>query len=161
VYADEQGTTPPDVLPDDGAPGLRQRHKRPKKKPYFLDSADEAAWSSGVESSCPATPIAAQDDYFTMPYDADAEMSFEIGECMSKCADDDESAKCHSSILPQYAGQPAEGADGNRLSLMESVLDWVAPYCEMTRPDCNFDTVLARLLTEWYAVGASLLAVAA
>lgn len=45
-------------------------------------------------------------------------------------------------------------------SFMEAVLDTFTPYAEMSDPRCDLDEVLQRLLTEWYAVGSCLLAVA-
>lgn len=60
-------------------------------------------------------------------------------------------------MLPQHAGY---GEEGVPLSLMERILDRFAPYCEMTRRECDFGLVHRRLIAEWYTVAASLLGLA-
>ena len=125
-------------------------------KPYCVDSCDEDAGSSS-DSSCPATPPSQKD--FSYTYDADDGFSldatvYEDMECVA--------SPCVPSILPQYTveiSKPPE--DDRQLSLTESFVDLFAPYREMSHPQCDFNKVLGRLLTEWYAIGASLLATAA
>lgn len=150
---------PDDILPDSQLPTLRKRRKHRKLKPYIIDSCDEDAGSSS-DSSCPPTPPA-HDDYFSHSYDADQEVSYEVTEDGAKYTivrHQNTHEPCVPSILPQYAADKPE--DERELSLVEAFVDLFAPYREMSHPQCDYGKVLSRLLTEWYAIGASLLATA-
>ena len=147
---------PREVLNDFGSGVIRRRRRKEKLKPYCLDSCqeDEGSYS---DSSCPPTPPNER-DYLSYSYDADADTTFDSGVFPIIEGMDDQ---CMPNILPQYAGEPSKPEDEYRLSLVESFVDLFSPYQEMSHPECEFNKVLARLLTEWYAIGASLLATAA
>ncbi|KIP03921.1 hypothetical protein PHLGIDRAFT_110314 [Phlebiopsis gigantea 11061_1 CR5-6] len=147
---------PREVLNEFGTGVIRRRRRKEKLKPYYLDSCedDEGSYS---ESSCPPTPPY-QQDYLSYSYDADADTTFDSSVFPIIEGMDDQ---CMPNILPQYAGEPSKAEEESQLSLVESFVDLFAPYREMSHPECEFNKVLARLLTEWYAIGASLLATAA
>lgn len=135
-----------ETLTDVPASTLRKR--RTRKKSYCCNPChEEGLCSSEEESDCPPTPV---DDYFpdlSLP-DKDT-----IDQAFAEYLEDTMAPR----ILPQYRGQDSACDDG---SVMGSFLDSFSPYHEMSHPQCDFGKVLGRLLTEWYAVGASLLAAA-
>lgn len=127
--------------PDANANQLRRRMPR-KLKGYCIDSDAGANGYSSDESLYPPTP---QDDYFPpMPTHPAKGMAAP------------ESEYPDPEMLPEVS----ETATDVQLTLFESLLDVFAPYHEMreARLQCDhdrYDKVLARLLTEWYVVGAS------
>lgn len=149
---------PEDVLPDSPRSGLRRR-RRKKLKPYCLDSGDEDAdmsCDSSCDPLCLETPPP-EGDYFSS-YDADADTTFDTGMWQES---EEVAEPCMPSVLPQHAGEEGKLEDEHELSVMELLVDRFAPYREMSHSECDFNKVLGRLLTEWYAIGASLLATAA
>ncbi|OSX66820.1 hypothetical protein POSPLADRAFT_1072046 [Postia placenta MAD-698-R-SB12] len=133
------------------ADGHQLRRRRRRIKGYSLDSEAEDGNSSSSDShisqhaNYPPTPE---------PYEY-SHVGF----------DEVESPQCTASSLgtptplPRYAERAVEDVT---LSFAEAVVDSFAPYRELRHAEleADFDKVLGRLLTEWYVVGASLLAIA-
>ncbi|EJF67498.1 hypothetical protein DICSQDRAFT_165322 [Dichomitus squalens LYAD-421 SS1] len=139
----------------DGIVGLRRRRKKPKMRGFHVDSDSHAETSSGEESCYPKTP---ETEYFPPIYEDESGLKFrEEGE--------GEVAAIFPRILPQHAGQGSVVSAQTSLSFMERCLYWISPYEELKEADAEGDCekaekVLGRMLTEWYVVGASLLALA-
>ncbi|OCH90040.1 hypothetical protein OBBRIDRAFT_628773 [Obba rivulosa] len=135
---------------DEAAPN-QLRHRRPRKlRPYCIDSDVPEGECTSDEASYPSTP---HDDYFPI-------MSTHSAKGM--VVDDLECAD------PEMLSQQVTSNEDVQLTVFEHFIDVFAPYHEMREarledpPDCErYEKVLARLLTEWYVVGASLLAIAA
>ncbi|CDO68495.1 hypothetical protein BN946_scf184499.g20 [Trametes cinnabarina] len=149
----------PESLP--GALGLRRRRRR--LTGFHVDSdTDQGASESSVEGPWPRTPI---DDYFGAAYEDEDAMSG-----WTKAVDGGfEGAVVSPSmipLIPLHEGDNVSMTSMRRsLSFAESVVDVFAPYHELREADQDNDLdkaekVLGRLLTEWYVVGASLLALA-
>ncbi|KAL6303935.1 hypothetical protein BKA93DRAFT_826150 [Sparassis latifolia] len=125
---------------------LRRRRRR-RIQGYRIGSDDDPCTSVSCESSGPSTP---HEEYFPSFREDD---SFEFN-------DSKENGGWFSSMmLPRYVDQISMQTP---LSLAESILDIFTPYRELQEAtlECDFEKVLGRLLTEWYVVGASLLALA-
>ncbi|CAL1693780.1 unnamed protein product [Somion occarium] len=154
---------------EEGSCLLRNRRKRQKLKPYCLNTSDEEPCSSSESSCYPPSPVDQQDSFPTI-YDGEKNTSVdtlrrldesEVTFVASHSEEQwkEEMVEILPRVLPQYADQMSLSGS---LSLAESVVDRFAPYkelCEATA-DSDFEKVLGKLLTEWYVVGASLLAVA-
>ncbi|GBE77175.1 hypothetical protein SCP_0100470 [Sparassis crispa] len=130
---------------------LRRRRRR-RIQGYRIGSDDDPCTSVSCESSGPSTP---HEEYFPSFREDDSfeDNSFEFN-------DSKESGGWFSSMmLPRYVDQISMQTP---LSLAESILDIFTPYRELQEAtlECDFEKVLGRLLTEWYVVGASLLALA-
>ncbi|KAI0352199.1 hypothetical protein OH77DRAFT_1498079 [Trametes cingulata] len=162
VVADEPASErpweqpPPETL--GGSTGLRRRRRVRGFRVDSDQSDGNVSESSGEEPWVPPTP---PDDYFSQPYDADSE-----DVCGSILRDEVEEAFISPSLLPRHADQVSMSSMQRSLSFAESVVDSFTPYHELREADEEDDVekaekVLARLLTEWYVVGASLLALAA
>ncbi|KAI0370138.1 hypothetical protein BV20DRAFT_322538 [Pilatotrama ljubarskyi] len=137
--------------------GLRRR-RRVRGFRVDSDSDGNESESSGEEPWAPPTP---PDDYFDHPYDTESE-----DVCGSADRGEFVEAVVSPSILPRHADQVSITSMQRSLSFAESVVDSFTPYHELREADEENDiekaeTVLGRLLTEWYVVGASLLALAA
>ncbi|OBZ66030.1 hypothetical protein A0H81_14009 [Grifola frondosa] len=116
-------------------------------KPFRVGSDDEN--SSSDESSGLPTP---RDSYFPhLPAIHAAEGEGEGTGWFS------------TSSLPLYVDHISDRLSvHNTVSFAERILDIFSPYRELQQAslDCDYEKILARLLTEWYVVGASLLALA-
>ncbi|PCH34472.1 hypothetical protein WOLCODRAFT_135730 [Wolfiporia cocos MD-104 SS10] len=137
------------VLNQDG----QQLRRRKRIKGYCIDSGDELG-DSTASDSYPPTP---RDEHFP-PFRIDDES--ESGE--DKMAEPSSSSLggwLSAMSLPLHVDQISVHGS---LSLAESIVDSFAPYRELQEAtlDADYDKVLGRLLTEWYVVGASLLALA-
>ncbi|KAM5538370.1 hypothetical protein V8D89_007972 [Ganoderma adspersum] len=149
----------------DGTAGLRRRrrHKKPKVRGFHVDSDSHAETesSSGEESSCyPATP---EDEHFPTIYEDEPGFKFrnEYGEDEYG----EEGVMFSPSVLPVHTERVGVAGVSASGSFAERCLYWISPYEEIREAaedgDCEkAEKVLARLLTEWYVVGASLLALA-
>ncbi|KAH9914722.1 hypothetical protein B0H21DRAFT_828294 [Amylocystis lapponica] len=127
---------------------LKKRRKR-RIRGYQIDSDDEDGGSDSYESSNHPSP---QDGYFP-PFIQDDSQSGGLEQ-------DVEGPRWFAGMmLPRYADQ--SGVDDS-LSLPERFVDVFAPYHELRRAtlDSDYEKILGRLLTEWYVVGGSLLALA-
>lgn len=145
----------PDVPP----PTTLRRRKR-RVRGYSLDTDDEGEDSDSVsvKSSCPSTP---RDEYFPpVPDITDPDRSA-LSSTMLGSEDMD---GAHSAREPELLPRYSESAERIPLSWGERMLDRVAPYAELLEAERvpherarteRFDKVLARLLTEWYVVAAS------
>ncbi|OJT05628.1 Deubiquitination-protection protein dph1 [Trametes pubescens] len=138
--------------------GLRRRRRRTRG--FHVDSASEDGMyeSSEDEPWMPPTP---PDDYFDGVFDGGSEDA-----CGSTLLGAGEEAICSPCILPMHGGDQESVYSMERsLSFAESVVDSFGPYRDLCEADAESDVekaekVLGRLLTEWYVVGASLLALA-
>ncbi|KAI0801529.1 hypothetical protein C8Q74DRAFT_499009 [Fomes fomentarius] len=140
--------------------GLRRR-KRRKVRSYMSDDDyydDEAGYSGSSCSESPAPPTP-QDEYFPpIPDDEDSGYG-------GTCGDDESEVVFWPRILPMQVDQMSVVSVQASFSFAEACLDRYAPYHELREADEEGDCekaekVLGRLLTEWYVVGASLLALA-
>ncbi|KZT63633.1 hypothetical protein DAEQUDRAFT_733601 [Daedalea quercina L-15889] len=143
----------PDVPPS----GVRRRKRRIRG--YSLNTDDEDGESvSAATSSYPGSP---REEYFP-PIDDTEKPVFES--TMNETPESMYSMRS-PDVLPRYSEHAGQSM---RLSWGERVLNRISPYAELYEaqqsPECTrderFDKVLARLLTEWYVVAASLLALA-
>ncbi|KAI0931091.1 hypothetical protein AcW2_000050 [Taiwanofungus camphoratus] len=139
-----------DSPPEDSSHQLRRR----RVKGYVLNSDDEAGPSSR-ESSCPPTP---HDNYFPTLEDVHKQEKFEED---AICVEQSEGvwSLFAPMSLPRYVDQISVQ---NTLSLAETIADMLGPYRDLQEAtlDSDYEKILGRLLTEWYVVGASLLALA-
>ncbi|EIW63722.1 uncharacterized protein TRAVEDRAFT_41151 [Trametes versicolor FP-101664 SS1] len=142
-----------------GSTGLRRRRRRTRG--FHVDSASEDGIyeSSEDEPWMPPTP---PDDYFDGAFDGGSEDA-----CGSTLLGTGEEAVCSPCILPMHANSDQESVYSmeRSVSFAGSVVDSFGPYHELCEADREDDVekvekVLGRLLTEWYVVGASLLALA-
>lgn len=149
----EQDDPPPNTL----------RRRKPRIRGYSLDTDDENEdededdEAASIESSYPSTP---RDDYFPPIPDLDKPA---LDPTILGSADTDRDGT-HSAREPDLLPRYTESVERLPLSWGERVLDRVAPYAELREAERvlseharteRFDKVLARLLTEWYVVAAS------
>ncbi|KAI1791999.1 hypothetical protein LXA43DRAFT_370993 [Ganoderma leucocontextum] len=149
----------------DGTAGLRRRRRRRSKRPrvrgFDVDSDEPAAEaSSSEESYFPETP---EDEHFPPIYEDEPRWKFGAG--VDGCEEGDGEVVFSPSVLPVHAEQVDVVGVRASVSFAEGCLYWISPYEELREAaegeDCEMaEKVLARLLTEWYVVGASLLALA-
>lgn len=170
--SEDEAEFPVDVptISVESPPGLRKRRSRKsgKKKddfqPYWVNTSDEDRhhYSSSEDDNdvsdfeAPRTPR----DYEEIPLLDDATFdeiaSITFGSTFTPsttCLDIAEAEPedwAREHVVPLIITQ--------RLSRTELILDSFSPYRELSHPQCDFAKILGRLLTEWYAVGASLLA---
>ncbi|KAI0714531.1 hypothetical protein C8Q76DRAFT_427469 [Earliella scabrosa] len=139
----------------DGTAGLRRRRKR-RVKGFHIDSDSDACYaasSSEEEFSGPPTP---QDEYFPPIQE----------ECSTPaCEEQVEAVVFAPRMLPVSVDQVSIVSVQASLSFAEACIDRLGPYHELCEGELDGDCdkaekVLGRLLTEWYIVGASLLALA-
>ncbi|KAI0077437.1 hypothetical protein K474DRAFT_1707316 [Panus rudis PR-1116 ss-1] len=140
----------------------RRRKSKPKLKPYSLDSDEEACSSSSSSSAYPPSPSSNAWQDFTHNIhihegfdDDDSQLTL-----VASPRQKEEEGYFAPRILPMSTGQ---GCADDRLSFGEAFLDRFAPYRELKYADspADYERILGKLLTEWYVVGASLLAIAA
>ena len=156
----------------DGTAGLRRRrqrrHKKPKVRGFHVDSDSHAETDSSEDeegSSCyPDTP---EDEHFPTIYENEPGFKFrneneggEDGYGYGYGEGEEEGVVFSPSVLPVHAEQMGVGSASASVSFAERCLYWISPYEEIREAaedgDCEkAEKVLARLLTEWYVVGAS------
>ncbi|THH22405.1 hypothetical protein EUX98_g8200 [Antrodiella citrinella] len=138
-------------------PTTLRRRKKPRVKGYCINTSDEEVLSS-LESLSSCLPS---------PTDVPPYQSFDIEWDKDECADVEPTIVLAPSeswlaprVLPRYIDQVSLAGGMN---VAERVLDWVGPYKEMrdAEEEEAVEKIMGRLLTEWYVVGGSLLAVAA
>ncbi|KAH8099900.1 hypothetical protein BXZ70DRAFT_1008870 [Cristinia sonorae] len=142
---------------------LRRRRKPPRVKGYSINTSDEEdPLSSSSESmSCPPSPQPLYAE--PLPWSKDASFSDDFftpnGSQITIVRPPSEDWIA-PRVLPRYVDQMSLAGS---LSTAETVLDWFSPYKDLSGAgdDEEFEKVMGRLLTEWYVVGASLLAIAA
>ncbi|KAI0776335.1 hypothetical protein BD413DRAFT_265646 [Trametes elegans] len=142
--------------------GLRRRKKKRRLKGFQIDSDDDFACASASSMSdddpwMPPTPRD-DDDYFGQDLDGCAPVRERF--------EREEEVLISPCVLPMNGEQMGEGGMQRPHSFPEAVVDVFAPYRDLCEADVDNDIekaekVLGRLLTEWYVVGASLLALAA
>ncbi|KAI0829114.1 hypothetical protein BC628DRAFT_1409086 [Trametes gibbosa] len=144
----------PEVLA--GPSGLRRRKRRTRG--FRVDSASEGDMSdSSVEE--PWMPPTPPDDYIGA-YERGSEDA-----CGYPEQEESECVVTSPCLLPMHSEQATIYSMRPTLSLAESFVDSFGPYHELREADEEDDVekaekILGRLLTEWYVVGASLLALA-
>ncbi|KAI0328437.1 hypothetical protein GY45DRAFT_1326295 [Cubamyces sp. BRFM 1775] len=145
----------PSALP--GETGLRRRRRRPRG--FHVDSDSDAHMSeSSDEGPWPPTPP--NEEFPTIYEDDDGSL------CGLPAIDGGiDDAVISPCVIPMHAGVNGGASARVPLSLPGSVVNVFAPYQELREADQDNDVdkaekVLNRLLTEWYVVGASLLALA-
>ena len=136
----------------DPPPSTLRRRKR-RVRGYSLDTDDE---DTDGESVCTDSSHPPRDEHFPPipdPTAPDPTMQPSVDPDGAHCAREPD-------VLPRYS----EAAEPARLAWPERMLDRVAPYAELREAERTahaparterFDKVLARLLTEWYVVAAS------
>lgn len=157
-----------DELLDAQQPSFLQRRTKPKKvRGYCINTTDEEEPLSSAESSTFSCPPSPKDhDRFLPPHlhfdDDESKPDPEDSQITIVRYDTSEDSWFSPRILPQYVDQMSIMSVQRSLSFFESVLDRFSPYRELTEAteDLEFERILARLLTEWYVVGGSLLAIA-
>ncbi|KAI0674017.1 hypothetical protein C8Q78DRAFT_666780 [Trametes maxima] len=149
--AAQDGQIAPEKL--SGPSSLRRRRR---VRGFRVDSDSDGGAS---ESSCedPWAPPTPPDDYLGEYGDNDCGCDLFAG-----LAEEAEISPC---VLPSNHGQVSVVSMRGSLSFAEAMVDSYAPYHELREADDENDVekaekVLGRLLTEWYVVGASLLALA-
>ncbi|KAL4248404.1 hypothetical protein ABKN59_006838 [Abortiporus biennis] len=158
---------------------LRRRRKKPKTRGYSIYTEDEqepisessysfTSCSSDNESSTPFPP-SPKEEFFTSTRPLVFKPATHNETITIATYDSEENHWIAPSMLPRYTAQQASRGAGETdiyqresLSTLESFVDTIGPYKELmdATTDSDFEKVLGRLLTEWYVVGASLLAVA-
>ncbi|PSR72064.1 hypothetical protein PHLCEN_2v12045 [Hermanssonia centrifuga] len=163
---EEPWECPENILPDSSISGLKKRRRRPKIRGYCVGSSDEDPDVSDVSETDYSLSRPPSPPHMNFPYiqDIEEDQPWDPTTVDPMHHQWDTGSACEDSspqimpILPQHTGQVGENEES--LSLMEVILDKFSPYREMSDPLCDSGVVLRRLLTEWYAVGASLLALA-
>ncbi|KAI0687977.1 hypothetical protein BC835DRAFT_1419527 [Cytidiella melzeri] len=140
---------------------LRRRKRSARKaKAYCINTSDEDSYEA--ESDSPATPpcydpsephppATKLEDGCDITFDDVASITF------TASYDVDSSEGDWGFFAPRSAVVPPP----QLMSRAELFVSAFSPYRELSHPQCDFSKVLSRLLTEWYAVGGSLLATAA
>ncbi|KAH9830513.1 uncharacterized protein C8Q71DRAFT_368996 [Rhodofomes roseus] len=139
--------------PDHAGPPPNGLRKRRRIRGYSLNTDEEDA-ASYSDASYTESP---RDEYFSQVDDAE--------KSTHDTTMDETPHSMHSVHTPDVLPRYSEHADPLRLSWGERMIDRFSPYTELyeaqrTEDYERFDKVLARLLTEWYVVAASLLALA-
>ncbi|KAI8980628.1 hypothetical protein BD414DRAFT_420338, partial [Trametes punicea] len=137
--------------PLSGASGLRRRRK--KIKPFRLDSDGDGCESESSYEG-PWTPTFSEADIHHPKESLYDDVAHDTGE-----------ETCSPCVIPLHNDGASVVSMQNTLSFAESIVDRFTPYHELCEADLDNDVekaekVLGRLLTEWYVVGASLLALA-
>ncbi|TCD59964.1 hypothetical protein EIP91_011005 [Steccherinum ochraceum] len=162
-FQPNDGPTPTIMLitkPEDPSHTIRRRKKKPKIRGYTVNTDDEddhgALLSSPESLSYPPSPT--HSPSFDIIWDKD-EVTFTDGVGVVLSPSEDWIAP---RVLPRFIDQVSL-AGSMSLSAAETLLDWIAPYRELTQAeeDQEYEKVLGKMLTEWYVVGGSLLAVIA
>ncbi|KAI0756048.1 hypothetical protein C8Q80DRAFT_1126102 [Daedaleopsis nitida] len=132
------------LIRQDGSSEMKRRKTKKKNKlqPFRIDS----------DSDAPA------------PTPRDEEFLPTVEECAYE-PNPEELILCAPSLLPTHSGEVTETTEGvpPYILLAEAFVDHFAPCHELREAEKsveNAEKVLGRLLTEWYVVGASLLALA-
>lgn len=131
------------TTPDADSPPATQdnpllRKRRVRQRGYCSNPSHEDEFCSSEEPESPFTPTD----------ESPGELSYDP---FLQIEDFDDPLR----ILPQFSG---DQSTSDARSSAESILARVSPYHEMMDDHCDFASVLSRLTTEWFAVGASLLA---
>ncbi|KAL7284924.1 hypothetical protein ACG7TL_000012 [Trametes sanguinea] len=144
----------PEALP--GAPGLRRRRK--KLTGFHVDSETDQC-ESDSSGEWPPTPA---EDYFSISYKDEQDTA-----CPPLILEGEpEEATISPCVLPLHgANEDNVASTRHPLSIAESIVGSLTPYQELREADQDKDLdkaekVQGKLLTEWYVVGASLLALA-
>jgi hypothetical protein len=136
----------------------RKRRSRRNLKGYCLDTSDEGPFEDEYESisdsDSPSTPQS--DDPLDLKDSRDNHSAWEDIIAAALCDNDGEISEWEF-----YAPRSAITSLPQPFSRVERYVDSIAPYSELSHPQCDFGKVLGRMLTEWYAVGGCLLATAA
>ncbi|KAI0347642.1 hypothetical protein BDW22DRAFT_1349674 [Trametopsis cervina] len=169
TLSDTEGTSLLSLRPENGENVLRRRRKARKSqklKAYYITASDEEANNEISDSesssepeampelppSAPLPPSLKQDEESTVSFDDVASISFPASEYS------------HNWSVDVYASDAVYAHTVPQISMpmtrAEHIVDTFSPYAEMCHPQCDFGKVLARLVTEWYAVGGCLLATA-
>ncbi|KAI0658266.1 hypothetical protein C8Q70DRAFT_994149 [Cubamyces menziesii] len=140
-----------------GTTGLRRRRRRPRG--FHVDS-DSDAYISESSDDGPWPPTPPNEEFPTIYEDV------EDGPCGLPTFDgQSDVAVISPCVIPMHSGGNGGASSRESLPLPGSVVNVFAPYQELCEADQDNDIdkaekVLNRLLTEWYVVGASLLALA-
>ncbi|KAH9854503.1 hypothetical protein C2E23DRAFT_884079 [Lenzites betulinus] len=151
---------PPEPETLSGPPGLRRRRR--KTRGFCVDSASEGPLSESSDEDPWLPPLPTPPDDYFGTYD---EKDWELNAWRFTGNEDCEEAVVSPSVLPMHSEQASVYCMPPTLSLAESFVDTFGPYHELREADEEDDVekaekILGRLLTEWYVVGASLLALA-